>query len=82
MRKTFVHNNVRHIITSTTHISMLESAREGKYDSMKIVLSSVKEEIRIHATVEQCGHGEKMAVIGSAKTAINREMMRLMGLIK
>ena len=81
MRKTFVHNNIRHIIT-TTHTTMLAEAREGKYDTMKIVLSSVKEEIRIHVTVEQSSNGEKMAAIGAAKTAIDKEMMRLMGLIK
>jgi hypothetical protein len=82
MRKTFVANGIRHIVTTTTHISMLESAREGKYDSMKILLSSVKEEIYIHATVEQEENGAKLAAIGTAKTAIDREMMRLMGLIK
>ena len=81
MRKTYVHNNIRHIIT-TTHTTMLADAREGKYDTMKIVLNTVKEEIQIHAVVEQCSHGEKMATIGSAKTSINKEMMRLMGLIK
>jgi hypothetical protein len=81
MRQTFVHNGLRHIIT-TTHTTMLESAREGKYDTMKIVLSSVKEEIRIHVTVEQEENGEKMAAIGADKTAIDREMKRLMGLIK
>jgi len=82
MRKTYVSNGIRHIITSTTHVSMLKEAREGKYETMKIVLSSVKEEIHIHATVEQEENGEKMAAIGAAKTAINKEMMRLMGLIK
>ena len=82
MRKTFVVNSVRHIITTTTHTRMLEDAREGKYDTMKIVLSSVKEEIRIHSVIEQSENGEKMATIGSAKTAIDNEMKRLMGLIK
>ena len=82
MRKTFVHENVRHIITSSSHITMLASAREGKYDTMKIVISSVKEEIRIHVTVDQEENGEKMAAIGANKTAIDKEMMRLMGLIK
>ena len=82
MRKTFVHNGIRHILTRTTHTSMLVEAREGKYETMTILLASVKEEIRIHATVEQCEHGEKLAAIGAAKTAIDKEMMRLMGLIK
>jgi len=82
MRKTFVSNGIRHIITTTTHVSMLKEAREGKYDTMNILLSSIKEEIRIHATVEQEEHGEKMAAIGAAKTAIDKEMMKLMNLIK
>jgi hypothetical protein len=82
MRKTFVANGIRHIITSTTHVSMLKEAREGKYDTMNILLYSVKEEIRIHATVEQEENGEKMAAIGNDRKAIDREMMRLMGLIK
>jgi hypothetical protein len=82
MRKTFVSNGIRHIITTTTHVSMMEGAREGKYETMKIVLSSVKEEIRIYATVEQEENGAKLAAIGSNKTAIDKEMMRLMGLIK
>jgi len=77
-----VHENVRHVLTRTTHTSMLASAREGKYDTMKIVISSVREEIQIRATVEQCQHGEKMSAIGADKTAIDKEMMRLMGLIK
>jgi len=82
MRKTFVIENIRHIVTSTTHTTMLKDAHEGKYDTMKIAITKIKEEIRIHATVEQCENGDKMAAIGSAKTAIDTEMKRLMGLIK
>lgn len=82
MRKTFVHNNVRHIITSSTHTTMLATAREGKYDTFSLVLSSVKEEIEIHSVEVQEEHGEKVAALGSQRKAIDKEMMRLMGLIK
>lgn len=82
MRKTFVVNSVRHIITTTSHTRMLEEAREAVYDTMKIAITEIKEEIRIHVTVEQCENGDKMAAIGSAKNAIDNEMKRLMGLIK
>ena len=82
MRKTFVNSNVRHIITTSTHITMLSTAREGKYDTLKIELSSLTEEIKIHAVESQEEHGEKMAAIGADRKAIDKEMMRLMGLIK
>ena len=82
MRKTFVHNGVRHIVTSSTHITMLATASEGKYDTLKIELSSVKEEIKIFSVEEQTENGEKMAAIGADRKAIDREMLRLMGLIK
>ena len=82
MRKTFVHNNVRHIVTESIHITMLSTAREGKYDTLKIELSSVKEEIKIFSVEAQEGHGEKMAAIGDDRKAIDKEMMRLMNLIK
>ena len=69
-----ISNNIRTFTLST--------AREGNQTVMKTVLSEIKEEIHLYATVEQCEHGEKIAAIGNDRKAIDREMMRLMGLIK
>ena len=60
----------------------LSNAREGSQTVMKTVLSEIKEEINIRCTVEQCEHGDKLAAIGNDRKAIDKEMMRLMGLIK